>query len=117
MSLKKRKSIRSEAIRQAANGEACTICLAQDGTVVFCHLNESFAGKGLGLKADDIAGFFGCHGCHKQYDTQGSPIAEDHWTIMRAMYRTWVRLIEKGVITINRNRALKKKPTTTGEKT
>ena len=98
--ISKFKHIRSKAIRNAANGEACTICQKQDGTVVFCHLNESFAGKGMRLKAEDIAGFFGCAGCHKQYDTPGSPIAEDHWVIMRSMYRTWRRLFEKGVIKI-----------------
>lgn len=98
--LTKRVPIRSDAIRKAANGEACTICWAKDGTVVFCHLNESFAGKAMKLKADDIAGFFGCYGCHKQYDTPGSPIADDHWAIMRAMYRTWRRLWELGIITI-----------------
>ncbi len=97
--LTKRKPIRSKAIRKAAEGEACTVCGRNDGTTVFCHLNEGWAGKGMGQKADDIAGFFGCGTCHYLYDStvNGRP---DDIAIMRAMYRTWVRLIDLGVITI-----------------
>ena len=101
MTLQKRKPIRSEAILDAANGEQCTICGKLDGTTVFCHLNEAWAGKGIGQKADDIAGFFGCYEGHVRYDTPPSKmrvkIFED-WEIMRAMYRTIRRCIEKDVI-------------------
>lgn len=100
MDLTKRKAIRSDAIRKAANGEACTVCGRNDGTTVFCHLNESWAGKGIGRKADDIAGFFGCMDCHQRYD-HGTTIPRNYAeTLMRAMYRTWVRLIETGIITV-----------------
>ena len=107
--MQKRKAIRSKAIKDAANGEACTICGENNGTIVFCHLNESFAGKGMGQKADDIAGFFGCHICHMVYDGRGKKLlphsnyvitGHSDGTIMRAMYRTWRRLIEKVIITI-----------------
>jgi len=101
MSLQKETIIRSKAITQAAKGEPCTVCGKNDGTTVFCHLNESWAGKGMGRKASDIAGFFGCHYCHSGYD--GNPdgnYAVTYLEIMRAMYRTWVRLIEKNIITI-----------------
>src|SRR4030065_1434200 len=105
MSPKKRNPIRSKAITQAANGEACTVCGKNDGTTVFCHLNESWAGKGMGQKADDIAGFFGCGVCHTAYDHNGKSLQKygghtisgpDDKELMRAMYRTWVRLIELG---------------------
>ena len=113
MNLQKRKPIRSKAITQAANGEACTVCERNDGTTVFCHLNEGWAGKGMGQKADDIAGFFGCRECHDIYDGRGGldviPYSND--VVVRAMYRTWRRLIEKGVITIKG----KVKPPTDGE--
>lgn len=104
--LTKRKPIRSDAIRKAANGEPCTVCGRNDGTTVFCHLNESWAGKGGNLKADDIAGFFGCQKCHDMYDGRNIPnnarlaIGIEDWAIMRAMYRTWRRLWELGIITI-----------------
>ena len=96
--LQKRKAIRSKAIRKAAEGEPCTLCGKNDGTTVFCHLNESWAGKSLSKKADDIAGFFGCNECHKQYDSVSMGL--DRWEVMRAMYRTWRRLYELGIITI-----------------
>lgn len=99
--LEKRKAIRSKAIRDAANGESCTVCGRNDGTTVFCHLNESWAGKGIGQKADDIAGFFGCVGCHSEYDGElNSGVVTADYLIMRAMYRTWRRLWELGIITI-----------------
>ena len=104
MSLQKRKPIRSKAITQAAKDEPCTVCGRNDGTTVFCHLNESWAGQGMGQKADDIAGFFGCHSCHTRYDAPppigyvGDVVGPE--LVKRAMYRTWVRLVERGIITI-----------------
>ena len=95
--LEKRKPIRSKKILAAANGEACTVCGANNGTTVFCHLNESWAGKGIGQKADDIAGFFGCLDCHSDYDGKKLDCCS-HQLIMRAMYRTWRRLWELGII-------------------
>jgi hypothetical protein len=98
--LTKRKAIRSDAIRKAAKGEDCCVCGRYDGTTVFCHLNESWAGKGTGQKADDLGGgFFGCSSCHYLYDStvDGRPNDAD---IMRAMYRTLRRLLELGVIQI-----------------
>ena len=104
MSLTKRHPIRSKAITQAAKDEPCTVCGSNDGSTVFCHLNESWAGKGMGQKADDIAGFFGCEVCHDWYDgrkiLRGYTDKPDDRAVMRAMYRTWVRLIDKGIITV-----------------
>jgi hypothetical protein len=101
VNLQKRRPIRSTAIRKAAEGECCCVCGSTIG-VSLCHLNESWGGKGMGQKADDIAGFFGCQNCHDQYDRRTSwksSVLNDA-LIMRAMYRTMRRLWEKGVITI-----------------
>ena len=92
----KHNHIRSKAIRDAARGEDCTICGIQDGTVVFAHLDESWAGKGMRIKADDIAGMFLCVNCHSEYGHARSTI--DQWQITRAMYRTWRRLWDRGII-------------------
>lgn len=97
--LTKRKPIRSQAILDSAKDESCTICDVKDGTVVACHLNAAWAGKGMGQKADDLAIFYGCYKCHTKYDSPKLVMHED-WEIMRALYRTWRRLVEKGVITI-----------------
>ena len=99
MTLQKHNHIRSKAITQAANGEACTICGLQNDTVVFAHINEPWAGKGMGIKADDMAGMFLCEKHHDIYDGRiisSSPIQD--WEITRAMYRTWRRLWERGII-------------------
>ena len=95
----KRIPYRNKAILKAAEGEDCTVCGKNDGTTVFCHFNESFAGKGMAYKADDCAGFFGCSRCHKEYD-EGvpHPLAVEDWEILRAYYRTIRRLIDKGVL-------------------
>ena len=93
------KHIRSKAIRNAANGEACTICGLNNGTTVFAHFNESWAGKGIGIKADDLAGMFLCNIHHDIYDGRAisvPPMLDSH--VLRAYYRTIRRLFEKGVI-------------------
>lgn len=97
--LTKRQPIRSKAILDSARDESCTICDARDGTVVACHINAAWAGKGLGQKSDDLAIFYGCFKCHQKYDSPRLVVHED-WEIMRAMYRTIRKLYEKGLITI-----------------
>ena len=95
----KHNHIRCKAIRDAANGEDCTLCSENHGNTVFAHLNESWAGKGMKIKASDIAGMFLCFKCHSEYDNphRNRDNIED-WEIMRAMYRTWKRLWERGII-------------------
>jgi len=99
MSLVKIKPYRSKKIRDSANGEECTlnspVCNHDPTTVVFCHLNEQFAGKGLGLKAMDI-GFYGCYNCHTAYDS--GKLEDKYFYLLRAVIRTWERLREKGLI-------------------
>ncbi len=99
MNLTKRIPYRNQAIRDSANSEECTlnspICNYDPTTTVFCHLNEDFAGKGKGLKAADI-GFYGCYNCHTAYDTGKLP--DPYFYLLRAVVRTWLRLLEKGII-------------------
>lgn len=95
----KRAAYRNAKLLTAARGEACTmesdVCNGDRETTVFCHLNESFAGKAWGQKADDCAGFFGCAACHAAYDTGE---IDDPWMVLRAYYRTLRRLLDKGVL-------------------
>lgn len=63
------------SIRKSARGEQCTInlsgvCNGDPQTVVWCHENSYAAGKGMGLKARDEFGAYGCHACHMVYDGQ-----------------------------------------------
>ena len=99
----KRTPYRNKKILQAARGEECLAqfpgCTGGGEDTCFRHLNESWAGKGTGQKADDIAGFFGCQNCENQYAglniLNGKP---PDWMVLRAMYRTIRRLIDKGVL-------------------
>lgn len=76
------------------------ICNRNPETTVFCHLNGAYAGKGIGQKAHDIAGFFGCSDCHRHYDTGGGVSDSD---LLRAVIRTWIVLAEDQVIIVPRD--------------
>lgn len=99
-------SYKSNKIRKSARGEACTIvtpwCNSNTETTVLCHVNESFAGKGLGMKAHDFAAFYGCSDCHDIYDRRRPANKEfydnEYFYVLRAVVRTLDRLFEKGVI-------------------
>lgn len=99
--MQKRIPYRNNKIRKAAKDEACTMqgpnCNGGGADTVFCHLNEYWAGKGAGQKADDCAGFFGCHNCHVDYD--GNRLHNPEFYVLRAYYRTIRRLLDKGVLT------------------
>lgn len=69
-------------IRQAARGQACTLelpgCCHDPATVVWCHSNRSQDGKGMGIKARDEEGCFGCFHCHNILD--GRTPRPDGWS-------------------------------------
>lgn len=71
----KKRAPKSTPIRQSARGEECTmripgVCRNERDTVVWCHENSFAAGKGMGLKARDECGAYGCSACHAVYDGQ-----------------------------------------------
>jgi hypothetical protein len=108
--------IRSKKITQSAKGEECAmngpICNYIPETVVWCHSNYGEDGKGKGVKSHDIYGFYGCSHCHAYYDGRDVPEKapgyypgvnskqEREYWFYRAMKRSWLRLIEKGIILI-----------------
>ena len=99
--LTKRKPYRNKKILQSARDQACTLnspkCNHNPETTVFCHLNEGYAGKGMGQKADDYAGFYGCSACHSYYDSLDCGSLFDSY-ILQAVIKTWRRLLDKGII-------------------
>lgn len=68
--------IRSKALREAYRLIPCQSCGANDGTVVCAHANESWAGKGMGIKASDENGASLCFTCHSRLD-QGSDMTRE----------------------------------------
>lgn len=104
MSIPKTTAIRSKAIRESARGESCTMhspaCNADPATVVWCHSNMSVHGKGGSRKADDPFGFYGCSGCNGWYDDGPADQQEKESYFVRAHGRSFLRLIEKGIIEV-----------------
>ena len=95
-------------ITESARGEECTIrlpkvCNYNPETSVWCHSNRSKDGKGMGLKAKDENGAYGCSQCHAVYDRQHSrpkgmslQEVEDRFTL--AMEKSQQILKDKGLI-------------------
>lgn len=109
----KRTRLRVPKILKAANGAPCMmdspVCNHDLETTVFCHLNFEWAGKGMGQKADDTAGFFGCSECHRWFDETSKyrprvsyQELDDEdvlkFIAFRACVRTWRYLVETGVL-------------------
>jgi hypothetical protein len=96
---------KSKAIRDSARGEACTMqtpyCNHDSNTTVWCHSNKQYHGKGAGLKAYDIFGFYGCSSCHDWFDkdTTVSWSQKASWYAL-ANARSAIILLEKGLLTM-----------------
>ena len=98
----KRQPYRNKKYTQAAKDQPCTLnsayCNYDPSTTVFCHLNESWAGKGMSQKADDFAGFDGCSACHSAYDQNRLSDTEKYQSLLRAVYRTLRNRIDRGIM-------------------
>ena len=96
-------------LRESARGEDCTLqifpyCNQNPETVVLCHLPSH---SGMGQKSPDWFAVYGCSSCHdiidgryprdKLYKTIREDIDE---FCQMALFRTWERMIEKGLIKI-----------------
>jgi len=59
-------------IQKSAKGQPCTlrlpVCNFDPATTVWCHSNSYSDGKGMGLKARDEEGCYGCFACHAFLD-------------------------------------------------
>lgn len=110
--LTKSKRIRSQKLRDSAEGEDCTLnipgaCNHDPTTTVLCHLPDE--SHGMSRKSDDHCAVYGCDGCHSVIDGKRPGILRDlawdgenlDFYIHRAMVRTWRRMIEKGLVKID----------------
>lgn len=93
-------------LRESARGEECTLqihpyCNGNPETVVLCHLPSER--KGMALKSPDHWGAYGCSACHDVIDGRRKtdlPADELLRCMMRGLYRTWERMILKGLIRV-----------------
>lgn len=98
--------IRSKKLRDSARGEECTLqihpyCEGSSESIVLCHLPSE--GHGIALKSPDHWSVYGCGVCHAIIDgRQSCDIEREEIEACktRGLYRTWERMIAKGLITI-----------------
>jgi len=95
-----------QKLRDSARGEDCTLqihpyCNGNPETTVLCHLPS---GSGMGQKSPDWFAVYGCSSCHDIIDGRKNTKAMFLNTIEfcehRALFRTWNRMLEKGLIKI-----------------
>lgn len=95
-------------ITDSARGESCEIRLSgvcrNSSNVCWCHAIGQAAGKGIGMKVNDLLGAYGCQDCHDVYDRR---VFVDHLTrieIEHSFYEGVIRsqrkLIEKGLVKV-----------------
>jgi hypothetical protein len=95
-------------LRKSAKGEECTLmifpyCNGNPETTVLCHLPSG--DKGWALKTPDFFAVYGCSDCHSILDrakrVEDVDELELHKIMLRSLYRTQKRMIEKGLISID----------------
>lgn len=87
----------------SARGEKCTInspeCNFNTETTVCAHSDYKEDGKGLSIKSHDIYVAYSCSSCHSWLQgKEKKEIRRDFFHM--GMKRTWMRLIDKGLIKI-----------------
>ena len=93
---------RNKKILQSAKGQPCTIrsvwCKGDPKTTVAAHSNQSIHGKGGKLKAHDCFVAYACSDCHRWLDESTASRAEKVEAFNAAMHRTWLLLLQNGVL-------------------
>lgn len=104
----KRKPIRSQAIRQSARGERCTlrlpgICNHDTRTTVLAHLRDLSPSGGMGTKPSDVNAVYACSDCHDVIDGRRQTEMTPHelgFEEGRALCETILRLADKGLLEV-----------------
>jgi hypothetical protein len=91
-------------LRKSARGQMCTLqiyphCNNNPETTVLAHIPSNH--KGLGMKSPDYFGVYSCHNCHDVIDGRIKTNLNKEEILrcqLRALERTWSRMIEAGLI-------------------
>lgn len=105
--MQRQPRIRIQKILDSARGEDCAlqidgVCNHNPETTVWAHSNQHEDGKGMSTKAHDLFGCYACSDCHAWLDggyVRGGYTTDFvNETFHRAMKRSWLRLVQKGVL-------------------
>jgi len=100
--------IRSQALRDSARGERCTLNIAGfcdygTDTTVLAHV-PFFGGSGMGMKCSDLQTVYACGSCHDVLDRRKRvdwlSDVDLYFYAGRGIARTQLRMIERGLITV-----------------
>lgn len=91
-------------LRNYARGMPCMIrmpgvCNGDPDTTVLCHLRMSGI-SGMGMKANDLLGAWGCSACHKYVDTHG---IDGRTALLEGMARTQALILDRGLVKVVRS--------------
>lgn len=103
----------STKLRNSARGQECMfqipgVCNHNPETTVFCHIRDD--GKGMGNKASDLSGAFGCSACHDVIDQHRLSKEDELYFSLRAMQRTHENWVKRGLMIVPRDKP-RAKPT------
>lgn len=92
-------------LRKLAKDQSCLIripghCIGGGETTVLCHI-RMIGLSGMGLKAPDILGAFGCRACHSICDGQQKSefsASERRLMLLEGMARTQLWFVEHGYV-------------------
>lgn len=93
-------------LRKLAKGQPCMIrvphvCNGNPETTVLCHLRMAGI-SGMGLKANDFLGAWGCSACHHYVDTHG---IDGRTALLEGMARTQSYLLSFGIVDVHSSEA------------
>ena len=101
--------IRSQKYLNGSRDQPCTFCgptcCADEATTVPAHMNGAAFGKGMGMKAHDIAVLDACFTCHSYIDVgHGTrPLMSDadfYWHLLRGVVLTMVNRARRQIIIV-----------------
>lgn len=93
----------SQKLRDSAKGQPCMFripfcCNSDPSTTVFCHAPDE--SKGMGNKAHDFIGAFGCSSCHTFMDQRFGDVVQRDAYWFKAITRTVTWWVENGYLRI-----------------
>lgn len=105
----------SPKLRASARGQRCCfeipgICSRDPEQTVLCHIRDE--GKGMGNKANDWSGAFGCLSCHTAIDLHWLSKEDELFYMLRGLQRTLDYWFANGVVIVPGEIKRQPKPST-----